>query len=141
MKATIKANLQRAFGIIIGIIALFPIGDSIMRSDKVELNIFGFVTLITYLCALFLKKRTFAGWSFCSVAIYFFVIDFTSTPFSFTSLYLVVLLSMSLRFAMEMLILIQGYFGLCTLDEEKAIVNNNDHESHSSDKKTPNPLG
>ena len=119
MKATTKANSGRIFCIIIGLIFLFPIGDSITRGDRIELNIFGFISLIIYLCAVLLKKRTFAGWSFCFVAIYLFITDFI-IPFSFTSFYLVALLGMALRFAIEIAALVLGYVSLCPIDEEDA---------------------
>ena len=61
MKTKTKAYLQITFSTIIGIMALFPIGDSIIRGVRVEIHILGFVSLVFYLCAVFLRKRTFAG--------------------------------------------------------------------------------
>lgn len=120
MKETTKANLGRVFCIIIGIIALFPIGAFIIRGKRVELNVFGFVSLIIYLSAVFLRKRTLAGWSFCFVALYFFITDFTDIPFSFTSFYLVSLVVTALAFVIKMGILSIGYVTLCPIDEQDA---------------------
>ena len=109
-------------------LALLSVRDHVDRGGRVEVQAFGFIAVAIYLISLFLKMRALAGWTCLAVALYCFVADFGAIPLGLTDLHLAFMLGTVLKFGGEMLFLVQGYFGLCTLDEETILARSDENE-------------
>jgi len=125
MKTKTKAHIQRVFTIAIGIFAMLPIIDSYEAKWYYPFPLFGLLSLGSYVSTVLFKKRKLALYCFCSCALYFLIYDMRNVPFPPNPAYLgmafAILLGSVLRFVIEIILLIQGYFGLVTLEKEQNI--------------------